>query len=243
MAGLDVDVDLVLDDASGDGLRALEERVAADGLGGAWVTPAAAARGGDPGRFDEIVPSNGRVQVVPVLLPPAAEPGALERGERIAAGAPCRIARVCPTAHGYPLVDWVLSPLPEICARGRMALVLDFATDRVPWRDVADLARAFPALPLVVLGGRLGDERAIPAVLDATANVVVELSRVRDAGALAHLAGVFGAHRFVWGSGGSDQAGRLRSALAAALEPDAGAGVLGDNARALADGTYVEAYL
>ena len=64
----------------------------------------------------------------PTVVPPdAVDPGS---------GA----VRLCPVRDGYPLVDWLLSPLPELCEREGVALVLDFAPGSIPWNDVVTFA-------------------------------------------------------------------------------------------------------
>ena len=97
--------------------------------------------------------------------------------------------RLCPVRDGYPLVDWLLSPLPELCEREGVALVLDFAPGAIPWSDVVTFARSFPTVPMVVLG--VEGDRVAGAALDATANLVLHGAGV------ASLAATFGAHRFV----------------------------------------------
>jgi hypothetical protein len=130
----------------------------------------------------------------PVLTPPTAVPDSYERARELAADSASRVVRLCPHRDGYPLVDWVLSPLPELCEREGLALVLDFDPAPVPWADVVRFARTFPAVPMLVLGVDLEADRAAPAALDATANVVLH---VEDVPELAPLIETFGAHRFV----------------------------------------------
>jgi hypothetical protein len=239
-----IDVNLIVEEATGAELRRWMELMAEQRVVGAWVTPRA-ARTGDPAAGDALAAvchGIDALKVVPVLVPPTGAPGALERALRIAASAALRIVRLCPHGHGYPLVDWMVSPLPELCARERMGMVLDFAPADPPWRDVVDLARRHPALPLVVIGGSAGATHTVPAVLDATANVLVDVSGHPDPGAIPGLVATFGSHRFVWGSGGSPEAMAGRSRLGALDEPG-GAAILGGNAAALGAGTYAERFL
>jgi hypothetical protein len=110
-------------------------------------------------------------------------PAALEAGTKA--------VRVCPHRDAYPLVDWVLSPLPERCEREGAMLVLDFAPGSIPWTDVVTFARAFPTVPMVVLGAE--SNRVAAAALDATANLVLQGAGFES------LAATVGAHRFVDG--------------------------------------------
>jgi hypothetical protein len=239
-----IDVNLVVADATAAELRGWMELMAEHGLAGAWVTPRA-ARTGDPAAGDALAEACAGIdalQVMPVLVPPTGAPGALERAQEIAASATLRVVRLCPHGHGYPLVDWTVSPLPELCDRERMAMLLDFAPSDPPWRDIVDLARRHPALPLVAIGRLTGATHTVPAVLDATANVLVDLSGHPDPRAVPGLVATFGAHRFVWGSGGSPGAMAGRSRLEGLAEED-GAAILGGNAAALGAGTYAETFL
>lgn len=246
MDPISIDVNLVVDVVDVAGLHAWSDRLPALGLAGAWITPPADSEIDDASR-ELLAQADGpgrALQLVPVVTPPTGT-GEFERAVRLAGTVGCRVLRVCPGAHGYPLVDWVLSPLPELCAREHLALLLDFGADPVPWRDVVDLARAFPAVPLVVLAGDTDSDRTIPAVLDSTANVVVELSRLRAVEVLVRLVTLFGAHRFVWGSGGSAAATAVLPAIADAgdLSPDDRAAVLHGNAGALGSGAYAGMFL
>ncbi len=116
------------------------------------------------------------------------------------------MVRVCPGSkgHRYPLVDWILSPLPETCERENLTLAIDYQDAELPWDDVVRFARAFPAVPMVLVGPAVGADRALPAALDVAANLVIELSCLRRWHVLSPLVERFGAHRFVYGSGGRD---------------------------------------
>jgi hypothetical protein len=217
MAVRAVDVNLAVAEMTASALEAAAALLATHGLAGAWVTTSEG----------EAVAAPPGLHVVPVLVPPTGAPDALDRAERIAAEAVLRVVRLCPTAHGYPLLDWVLTPLPELCARERMAMMLDFTPGEPPWRELVELARRHPALPLVVVGGSMS-MYTVPAVLDATANVILDACGLPDLGAK------FGVHRFVWGSAGSPDRMRDERAVAAALA---------GTAAALAAGTYAETYL
>jgi hypothetical protein len=109
-------------------------------------------------------------------------------------------------------------------------MLLDFAGGRVPWGPVADLARAFPSVPVVVVGADLVRDRSLPAVLDRTLNVVATVA----AEGATDLIETFGAHRFVWSACSSEPQ---------APPPDLPEPVAGGNAAALAAGLYAGAHL
>ena len=203
MAGTGIDVNLLVEVGSDDVVERAERALAELELQAGWVT-AAEAREDEPDTHDErlirLCSESPSLLPVPALVPPAGVPGAYDRARRIATAAACRVVRLCPTTHRYVLADWVLNPLPELCDREGLAVVLDFAPDAVPWRDVVELARFYPRLPLVVLGVELGTDRSVPAVLDAAPNVICAVAQVRSSEYLARLCELHGASRFVWAS-------------------------------------------
>lgn len=241
-------MNLVVEVERDDAVELAERSLAELHLKAGWVT-AAEARDDEPEAYDErlarLCSESPSLLPVPALLPPAGLPGAYDRARRIAAAARWRVVRLCPTAHRYALVDWVLSPLPELCEREGLAVVLDFAPDPVPWRDVVELARVYPTLPLVVLGVELGADRSVAAVLDTAPNVICAVADLRSARHLARLCELFGASRFVCGSDGRGDRARVFDAIAgsADLADDTRGAVLEANAEALAHGRYADTFL
>jgi len=242
-----VDVNLVIDAAGCDAASQSQARLHGNGISSGWVT-AAASRTEDPEKHDELLARacerSPSLHPVPVLIPPTAVPGAYERARRLAATARCRVVRLCPSGHGYPLADWVLSPLPELCEREGVALVLDFAPEALRWSETVAFARAYPALPMVVLDAEIGLDRALPAALDAAPNLLLHVAQLPSPEHLVRLADVYGTSRFVWGSG-PPGAGAARESIAAAegLGEEGRAAILHDNAQALQDGGYAERFL
>ena len=86
-----------------------------------------------------------------MLVPPTAVAGGFERARRLTASACRRVIRLCPGGHRYPLVDWVLSPVPELCEREGVAVVLDFAPEAVKWAEAVAFARHYSPVPMVIL--------------------------------------------------------------------------------------------
>ena len=205
----------------------------------------------DPGETDQLLlsacrPLAPRLRAQMVLLPPATDGHSLERAR--SAGhdeAACRTVRFCPGrfGHGYPLVDWVLSPLPELCEREDLVIAIDYLEGAVhpPWDEVVRFARAYPRVPMLLLGAAIDANPAAPAALDASANLVYEISNVQDPRALAALVDHFGSHRFVFGSG-STASWEQRVPAAVIDEPDRSA-ILSGTADALDSGAWGATYL
>ncbi len=242
-----IDVNLPVEWRERDSLSTIENRVRELGLAGAWVA-AIEAREREADDLTDLlraVCSGSVLSAINVLFPPSGITGTVTRFYELASDADCRIARLCPTTHGYPLADWVVSPLPELCERFHFSLLLDFNHEPIPWTDVVAFARAFPAVPMILLACRIGEERVIGAALDYAPNLLLELSKLTSTVALEELVSVYGHHRFVFGSGGSSHASRqIMSCLQeTALDPATITAIVEGNARLLASGAYAERYL
>ena len=175
-----------------------------------------------------------------VLMPPFLDDWA-ERGMHAGSSGACRMVRLCPgpKGHGYPLVDWVISPLPETCERENVALAIDYQDSGIPWSEVVSFARAYPAVPMIVTGAAVGEDRTIQAALPVAPNLVIELSGLRTGQGLAPLVERFGAHRFVYGSGGRGSETRIPRELA----PSVLEALVAGTADAIESGAWRETYL
>ncbi len=124
--------------------------------------------------------------------------GSLQHALDAVAGDAGRMLRIRPGpgGDGYPLVEWVLSPLPETCERENLGLAIDYRGAGIPWEDVVRFSRAYPALPMVLVGASIGRDGVIPAALDAAPNLILELISAPADERLAGLVARFGAHRF-----------------------------------------------
>lgn len=124
--------------------------------------------------------------------------GSLQRALDTVAHDTGRMIRISPgpNGDGYPLLDWVLSPLPETCERENLGLAINYQGAAIPWDDVVRFARAYPALPMVLIGASIGNDKVIPAALDVAPNLILELSAGPGGEPPARLVDRFGAHRF-----------------------------------------------
>jgi hypothetical protein len=234
LAASSIDVNVVTDVTPANLARLA---AVADGLERTlWLTPSSARNEPEQGIREALagLPQYGRLVTIPVLAPPTGSPDGLDRALELSEGEGAHVARLCPTFHGYPLVDWVLSPLPELCERFRFALMLDFAPAPIPWADLVTFARCYPSVPMVALDCDVRSERAAPAALDAALNLILHAPMSDDSVRLLELVSVFGAERFVGGSStGAEpslaEAGSSEGALAAKLSV---------TAASLADGSY-----
>ncbi|GAA3152374.1 non-ribosomal peptide synthetase component F [Kribbella aluminosa] len=149
------------------------------------------------------------------------------------AGAP-RVLRLRPgiPGHRFPLVDWVLEPLPAICEREGYALALDWGpSGALPLAELASFACSAPEVPLLLLGDRLFEQTAIWRLLDRCPNILLQITNRAGPVDLATGIETFGAHRFVYGSRGAGSC--ADETLLAALEVDDKAALLNGNARQL----------
>lgn len=180
-----------------------------------------------------------------VALPPSSRPDMIKRLCSAQQAGACPVVRLCPGAagHGYPLADWVLSPLPETTARLSMALAIDYGEEPTAWAwdDVYRFARAYPGLAIVLLGVALDADRTCPALLDAAPNVLVDTSRASDGVTVRTILRRFGRHRVVFGTG--LRGGVPLKSLEAILETPELEAVANSNARSLQAGTWSEEYL
>jgi hypothetical protein len=214
-----------------------------DGVTEAWTMDPRAAQA-DPAKLEELPVSDARVRPYLVAIP--GRIADLER--RVAAhrgrGGPA-VIRICPGpyAHGYPLVTWAVSPIPEYCAREELALVIDFHSGATgyPWSEIVDFARAYPRLAVVALAAPLNGPTAGRA-LDATANLILDTSAASatEAVAVGELAATRGAYRLAYGTGATRMPGAvvLKNVDAADAEE-----ILAGTARHLAAGTWSSTYL
>lgn len=156
-----------------------------------------------------------------------------------------RAVRLCPgpSEHDYPLEPWVLSPLPEYCAREDVAVLVDpgSSSGRYPWAEIVRLAREYPSLVVVALAAPLAGPTAARA-LDAAPNLVLETSALDDGAEtdVRHLVSTAGSHRLAYGSG--DRA-IAAPAVAACLPEDATPAVMAGTADLIGLGGWGQAYL
>jgi hypothetical protein len=241
-----VDVNVVVDVARDDAFERAQRALDRDCVAACWVTPGE-ARHQEPDAYDEALARLCRAfdALLPVssLVPPTGVPGAYGRARRIVETATCRVVRLSPTTHRYALADWVLSPLPELCDREGVSILLDFAPSVVPWPAVVAFARAYPRLPMVVLDADLAHDRSLPAALDVAPNLICAVVDSPSSARLEHLCAVFGSHRFVSASAEGSGETFAEIARAPTLGDATRHAVLSGNAEALADGTYADTYL
>jgi predicted TIM-barrel fold metal-dependent hydrolase len=248
MASDAVDVNALVD-AQGNGLAQRTTALLAErGLQGAWIT-ASASRFDDPADHDDRLHAacagQPSLHAIPVLVPPTGASSGYARAQRMAADQATGVARLCPGSHRYPLAEWVLSPLPELCARSGLTLMLDFQPEPVRWTEVVSFARAYPSLPLIVLEVQLDHDRAAAAALDAAPNLLLHVAETHRPDLLGRLVELFGASRFVWGSSQRASTDEDRGAVLGLeqLPHESRAALLHGNAEALQQRRWAEAFL
>jgi hypothetical protein len=224
-------------------LEQLDEAARANGAA-FWVTERT-ARLGAPDAHDALLESLCDVfealQPVPVLVPPTGAPRGLRRVIDTAERGG-RVVRICPATHSYPVAGWVLSPIPEVCERYDLALLIDFDLQQPMWQEVVEFARSFPRVPMVLLAEALDRDPVAAAALDVTANLLLQLTP--DCHSVSHLVSIFGPARFVHGTGHRPlpDSGDVWASLEGLRDDDRHAVLVG-NAQLLADGAYAGTFL
>jgi len=215
----------------------------ASGVDEVWVMNPWMRRN-DPAQFNGQDEPLANVRDCLVAMPGSAGDLAMRVAAARAAGAPS-VVRVCPgpRGHGYPLESWAMSPIPELCEREDLALVVDFG-ERIdyPWSELVAFARSCSRLAIVALGAPLSGPTAARA-LDATPNLIFDTSGLEGApiaSLVASLAASHGAYRLVFGSGRS---GVTPDDIAAVLGGEDSEMVLSATARRLDKGSWGNEFL
>lgn len=163
--------------------------------------------------------------------------------EAMDSGAP-RVLRLRPGSlgHRFPLVDWVLEPLPAVCEREGYALALDYGPNgAIPLADLDSFGCSAPEVPLLLLGDKLCEYPAIWRLLDRCPNILLQVtSRARPEDVLTGVT-TFGRHRFVFGSRGIGAEADAK--VLALLDDEARRAVLSENARQLDSLSWREEWL
>ncbi|MBM4035304.1 MAG: hypothetical protein FJ291_26465 [Planctomycetes bacterium] len=135
--------------------------------------------------------------VLPPTTPEAPSPADLLRAM---AEAGVRAVRICPSAgrHQFPLNSAHAHQLLAALEERRVPVLLDSA--EASWEQIEATAKAHPRLPLILLGVGYRSIRALYPVLEATENVLVEISLYQICGGLREGVERFGARRFLFGT-------------------------------------------
>jgi hypothetical protein len=149
-----------------------------------------------------------------------------------------RGVRLLPRTHRFPLAGWCIGTLCAWLVERRMPLFVQHV--EVDWRDVHELASAYPDLRLVVESQSqkiLYHIRPVYNLLEACGNVLLEISNFAAADILTHAVRTLGADRFLYGSFApvSDPLVAMGMVLDAALSAEEKALLAGGNARRLVE--------
>ena len=109
--------------------------------------------------------------------------------------------RIFPKTHRFPLAAWVLGPLCEWMSERQLPLFI-WHTE-LDWSALRELARAFPALPVVVESQPqkiLYHARPLFTLMGECPNLLVETSNFVGQGFVEHAVGRFGGERLLFGT-------------------------------------------
>lgn len=141
-------------------------------------------------------PGDARFLPVPVVVPAVAGwPGSVDD---VLAAAPAMV-RVCPVRHRFDALGPVATSWFAAMADHDVPVAIDVTECGLP--VVASLAATHPALRLLLLSPGYRELRRLGELLATYPGVHVETGTVVTAGGLEWLAGRYGAHRLVFGTG------------------------------------------
>jgi len=110
-----------------------------------------------------------------------------------------RSARLFPSLHGWRMNEYgageLLSALEAACVPALVDL------DQTNWDEVDQVCAAHPALPLVVVRVTYRIDRTLYPLLEKHQNLSIEISGYQPHRAIEEIAGRFGAHRLLFGTG------------------------------------------
>ena len=109
-----------------------------------------------------------------------------------------RSLRVTPKTHGIPLTPWILEPWVPWLRSRRLALWVPM--DEVDPADLHRSGRAWPDLPIVLVGVHYSHQPMLMALLEALPQLYVDLSRYDVADGVCRLRDRVGAGRLLFGS-------------------------------------------
>ena len=151
-----------------------------------------------------------------------------------------RALRLLPTAHRYPLLEETLRPLLRALNGARIPLLID--TDRagwseikLDWREIFEIARRYPDLPLVLVREGGATARALYSVWEQYSNIYLDASYIQESRVIDEIATRFGPDKLLFGSGFPrfDAGGPLASILGASVDVETKSAIAGNNARCL----------
>ena len=159
------------------------------GIGSAFVYDRHAHEAGVFDRFDFILkfcrpaPPGRLYPVIPVVPPATGEQPPPDELVEFCLANGIKAVRACPTAHNFICDSFSMGKLLDVLERHRMPLihtamrVQDHPWLHEPaWRDLRDIAVAFPRLPIIVLcTGMLQGRRLFP-LLEQCPNVLADLT-------------------------------------------------------------------
>lgn len=185
-----------------DGLLADLDHLGID----ACAVTATAALFGDPAdplardllAHAEVPAAGGRCVTVPVILPAVGGAGWPDTVEDVLAASP-PLVRACPVRHRFDPLGRVAAGWWRELAVHRLPVAVDVSECGLPL--VAALATAHPELPLLLLSPGYRELRRLAELLDSFPHLYLETGTIVAAGALEWLAGRYGAHRLVFGTG------------------------------------------
>ncbi len=107
--------------------------------------------------------------------------------------------RAYPKTHTYPFVSWMVGDWMEWMEDEGIALWLPI--DEVDMKDLYEMARAHPAINIVLVGVHYTHQIVVFGMMEHLPNLYVELSRYYVMEPVERFVSRFGSQRLIFGSG------------------------------------------
>jgi len=141
-----------------------------------------------------------------------------------------------PKTGRYVFSGLTLGPLFETMIPRHVIFLVSLL--EAEWGEIHDLMRDFPSLRLIVTDqSAWGQDRNFRPLLEKYEHVYLEVSRYEQAGGLEECCGLYGAHRFLFGTGypKNHMAGPMLRVAQAGLPEKDRAAIAGKNLKRLLD--------
>lgn len=109
-----------------------------------------------------------------------------------------------PNSHRFELAEWCVGELLSALEEVRMPLIIDFALfrrDQPPFRDIYDICRNHPGLPVVLVGVQARNNRSLFPLLKQFKQLHIQTAGYYVHRGIENFVSAFGSEQLLFGSG------------------------------------------